>query len=133
MRLAGCSKGRDGMCTAAVITRWIARVWSIASLVFVGAFAAGSGAGGSFPSASEAVGLALFPVAVLAGMAIAWRWQGIGGAITTISLAAFYLWMAILDRLPRGPYFALVAAPGFLFLIAWFVERSQRSLSAEAG
>lgn len=106
------------------VIRWIARIWSIASLAFIAAFAIGEGGASSFPTAIEAIGLLLFPIGVAAGMVLAWRWEGIGGAITTLSLVAFYLWLTIVGgRLPRGPYFLLVAAPGFLFLFCWLVDR----------
>ena len=35
-----------------------------------------------------------------------------------------YMVMWIVDRqLPRGPFFALIAAPGLLFLGAWMITR----------
>jgi hypothetical protein len=59
-------------------------------------------------------------------MVLAWRWEGLGGAITVGSLVALYILMFILDgRFPRGPFFALVAAPGALFLAAWLVSSQQ--------
>jgi hypothetical protein len=110
----------------AVSVRWIARIWSLASLAFIAAFAFGGGEGSNFPTATEIVALALFPVGVLAGMLVAWRYEAIGGATTLISLAAFYLWMETVGgRWPRGPYFVLLAAPGFLFLAAWLLERKR--------
>jgi hypothetical protein len=32
-----------------------------------------------------------FPIGVITGMAVAWRRDGLGGAITVVSLIAFYL------------------------------------------
>src|SRR5262245_51461144 len=111
---------------AAVSLRWIARIWSLASLAFIAAFAFGGQEVSNFPTAMEIVALASFPVGVVAGMLAAWRYEAIGGAITLISLAAFYLWMDLVGgRWPRGPYFVLLAAPGFLFLAAWLLERTR--------
>ena len=116
---------------ARVILRWIARVWSIASLAFIAAFASGAGGAGSFPTAIEAVGLLLFPIGVAAGMVLAWRYEGIGGAISTMSLLAFYVWLTIVGgRFPHGQYFALLAAPGLLFLVCWLLERCCPTLTA---
>jgi hypothetical protein len=104
------------------VLRWIARVWSIASFAVIAAFAFGEGGRG--PNVRELVALAFFPVGVLVGLAVAWWREGLGGAIAIGSLAGFYLWIMVLGgRPPAGPYFLLLAAPGFLFLIAWFMRR----------
>lgn len=106
-----------------IVLRWFARIWSIASLTFFVAFIVGEG---SLPNPTEAVGLIFFPIGVAVGFVIAWWREGIGGAITVMSLGAFYIWNMILDgRLPRGPYFVLLAAPGFLFLANWLLGRLQ--------
>jgi hypothetical protein len=103
------------------VVRWAARLFSIVSAALLAAFLFG---GFGAPTPSEAVGLALFPGGVALGMAIGWRREGLGGAVTVASLAAFYVWMTILDgHPPRGPYFALFAAPGLLFLAAWALRR----------
>lgn len=54
-----------------------------------------------------------------------WRvWhEGIGGAVTLLCLAGFCGWNAVLNgRLPAEPYFVLVAAPGAIFLVSWFLR-----------
>jgi len=81
-----------------------------------------------FPSAlRDLVGLLLFPVLTGVGLVVAWWREGLGGAITVGSLIAFYIWLGVMDgRLPRGPWFALVAAPGLLFLVVWAMVRMIR-------
>jgi hypothetical protein len=107
-----------------VFLRWIARVWSIASTLFVLAFLLPGEFGR--PTASEAVGLLLFPAGVVLGFVIAWWREGVGGAITVGSLALFYLWMFARDgRLPSGPFFLLLAAPGILYIIGALLWRSR--------
>jgi hypothetical protein len=96
------------------VLRWTARVWGIASFLFILAFVVG-GAESMRPTAGEAFGLLLFPLGVVVGFAIAWWREGVGGLVSVGSLALFYLWMLGRDgRLPAGPYFLLLAAPGFL-------------------
>jgi hypothetical protein len=106
-----------------LIIRWIARVWSIASVGFVLLILV---AELLFPHAEasftfrDLVLLLFFPFGTCVGMIVGWRWEGLGGAITVGSLIAFYAALRIMDgRFPGGPYFALVAAPGFLFLLSW--------------
>lgn len=107
------------------ILRWIARVWSVVSVGFVLCILVGELV---YPHAAppssvrEMVGLLLFPLGVCVGLVLAWRWEAVGGAIALGSLALFYLVLFLSDgRFPRGPYFALVAAPGLLFLVAWAI------------
>jgi hypothetical protein len=105
--------------------RWVARIWSLASIAFVLIFLLGEGlsAGGRGPTAAEWIALALFPFGVVVGLVIAWLREGLGGAIATGCLIVFYLWLrGIHGAFPRGPYFLLVAAPGILFIISWFLS-----------
>jgi hypothetical protein len=100
---------------------WLARIWSLASIVFVLVFLFGEvfSGHGAKPTAAEWIGLALFPGGVVVGLVVAWFREGIGGIIATGCLIGFYGWN-LLDsgRFPTGPYFLLVAAPGILFLLS---------------
>ncbi len=117
---------------ATLIIRWMARAWSIASVGFILLMFIGSGLAEGFNLAQftscDWVGLFFFPFGVSLGMIVAWRREGLGGGITVGSLLAFYAVLRVMDgRFPRGPYFALVAAPGVLFLMCWLL--SARSLN----
>jgi hypothetical protein len=107
----------------------IARIWCIASIVFVLAFVVGEAlnGNGTTPTPIEWIALALFPGGVVVGLAIAWFRKGLGGGITIASLIGFYLWLFLeRGRFPGGPYFALVAAPGFLFVLSSLLSRPRR-------
>lgn len=108
------------------VIRWTARVWSIASFGFVVLMVVGEIVLPHAPAPSglrDWVGLLLFPVGVCVGMAVGWRWQGIGGGIAVACLIAFYAALRLWDgRFPPGPYFVLVAAPGILFLLCWLLS-----------
>ena len=107
------------------ILRWAARIWSIVSIVFILLIAIGELIPPHAPPPStlrDIVGMILFPFLTCVGMILAWRWEGLGGGITIGSVLAFYAWLGVMDgRLPRGPYFALVTGPGFLFLLLWVI------------
>jgi len=79
--------------------RWIARVWSIASVGFVLLMFVGSGLAEGFNPAQFAfrdwVGL-FFPLGVCLGMIVAWRREGLGGGITVGSLLALYAALRIM-------------------------------------
>jgi len=112
------------------IIRWIARIWSIISIGFILLMAVGEMIAPTAPLPSalrDIVGMLLFPVLTCTGLVLAWRMEGLGGGITVGSMVAFYAWLGIMDgRLPRGPWFALVAAPGLLFLAVWTMTRTPR-------
>jgi hypothetical protein len=117
---------------ATLTIRWMARTWSIASVGFILLMFIGSGLAEGFNPAQftlrDWVGLFFFPFGVCLGMIVAWRWEGLGGGITVGSLPAFYATMRVTSgQFPRGPWFALVAAPGALFLVCWLL--SARSLA----
>jgi hypothetical protein len=108
--------------------RWIARIGSLLSAFCV--VAAAIGGNGGMPTINEAVGLLLFPIGVLAGFAIAWWCEGLGGAVTIGSVIAFYVWHGgVQGRMPSGPYFAILAAPGLLFLLGYLVDRSKSTVN----
>jgi hypothetical protein len=108
------------------LLNWVARIWSLASIVFVLAFLLGdllNGAKGQ-PTSAEWIGLALWPGGVAVGLVVAWFRRGIGGTVAISCLIAFYFWN-LLERgtFPKGPYFFLVAAPGVLFVLSSLLSR----------
>ena len=74
---------------------------------------------------SESVQMALFLTAG-AGLLVAWRREGLGGAMTLAALLLFYLnesWLT--GRFPRGWAFAVLAVPATLSLIAAVADRTR--------
>lgn len=108
------------------MVRSIARIWSLLSIGFVLMFVVGETVGkqGLMPTPVEWVALAFFPTGVVIGLIVAWWREGLGGGIAIFSLLAFYAWeFAYSGDLAGGPFFFLVAAPGLLFLIYWWLSR----------
>lgn len=109
------------------IIRWIAKVWSVVSALFVLIFIIGYALTPeeSLPKFREWLEFALFPTGVILGQLLAWKKERLGGIITVGSFMSFYLVELIIKgRFPRGPYFALVAVPGLLFLICQFLSHT---------
>ena len=104
--------------------RWSARVLSVLAIGVLLVFAFGEGLNLSQFTARELVLFVFFPLGVCLGMAVAWRWEGVGGGLTVASLAAFYLVNRLSSsHFPRGFAFVAFAAPGFLFLVCWLWTR----------
>ncbi len=112
-------------CDARFWLRWIARVWGAASIAVLVLFVAGEGLDPGKIAAREWVGFLFFPIGIAAGMIVAWWREGLGGAITLLSLIAFYGVYGLLmsGAAPRGPAFLVFAAPGALFLLSWIRSR----------
>ena len=113
--------------------RLIARILSILVIVFTLIMAVGHLVGGPDPYAVDYPPIenllpALMVLSVL-GLGIAWRWEGVGGAINLV----FFLATIILDGVIRGELIPLVGllplsgaiVPGVLFLIVWRRTRNQ--------
>jgi len=114
----------------ALMFRWIARVWSVLSVLVILAFAVNSFSptGGPTPTAQEWIGLALFPIGLSIGLILAWRHEAARGVISVACIVGFYIWnLAHSGHLPHGPFFYLLAAPSLLFIAAaLFYRRSAR-------
>jgi hypothetical protein len=111
----------------AQILQWLARGLSIVSIFVLLLFFIGEGFNPAALRSREWVLMIFFPLGVVAGMAIAWRREGLGGAITVVSLIAFYLTHLLFSGgLPRGWAFVAFASPGFLFLAHWLLARDAR-------
>jgi hypothetical protein len=109
------------------LVRWTARGWAAASLLFLSAFIFGDAErSGNWPTIAQWIGLAFFPIGIIVGMLVAFWKELPGGGITVGSLIGFYAWHFVASgKLAAGPWFALVAAPGFLFLLAGLLRNSR--------
>ncbi|MFC1959994.1 hypothetical protein ACFLYO_04730 [Chloroflexota bacterium] len=119
--------------------RWIARIWG--TLIIAFALLMLSGMTWSWLTTGEADPYAvedyppienvppLFAFLSVLGLAVAWRWEGLGGAITVgFSLAALPVLLIhwpITQDFPRylvAPYgtWLIIVIPGVLFLMCWW-------------
>ncbi|MHC4622953.1 MAG: DUF7670 domain-containing protein [Planctomycetota bacterium] len=105
--------------------RWIARLWGILNTVLISVFVMGNIFGpGGVHTGRELLESVIIPTAVITGMILGWVREGLGGTVIVVSLVAFYVLFLTDGRFP-GFVFALAAAPGFLFLIAWVGSRKK--------
>jgi hypothetical protein len=74
----------------------------------------------------DAIHTLLMPVGVVVGLALAWRWEQLGGALATGGMTGWYLFETVKSgRLTTGWYFALILLPGLLFL--WSAQLRRRA------
>ncbi|MFC1887726.1 hypothetical protein ACFLYK_02850 [Candidatus Cloacimonadota bacterium] len=103
---------------------WITRIWSILSIVFIVVFFIGSFisnkdiAGDGPPSVMIFI---FFPIGLLIGLIIAWKYKRIGGTIAVLSMILFHLTVE-----PELVLFIdLLAFPGLLFFILGIIEKRE--------
>ena len=114
--------------------RWTARLWSALSILFLLALFIGEGLGSSSWAGlnrREIILMLFFPLGISLGMLLAWSREGLGGGVTLAGLAAFYgVHYLFSGWFPGGPWFLIVAAPGFLFLFSRALKAQRRRSSA---
>lgn len=107
--------------------RWIARVASVASLGALAWLIVGEGFNPLHLPGKELVLCLLFPFGVALGLALGWRWEGVGGVLSLGCLAGFYgLHFATEGRFPKGWAFAAMTSPALLFLLSWAARKSKK-------
>jgi hypothetical protein len=117
----------------AQIIRLIARIWGTISLVFLVYFFGAhlidslSGGGdplGNFKSDSEMISFAFFPLSLIIGLAIAWKWEGLGGFITIGGIIGFQIMRPdlLFNLMIDG-----LAIPGLFYIVYWFLTRKLKN------
>ncbi len=129
--------------------RWIARIWSFPIIVYSLIMLTGYAwnwvtIGKADPYAVEGYPVieALPPILMflsVLGLVIAWRYEGLGGAITLVFLFAVLLLLLVQRPINHNfyrsaiPYLmsTVIAIPGTLFLVCWW--RSKRMPTFQNG
>ena len=106
----------------------LARVGSIASMTLLILLFMGEAFRPAEISPNEWAGLLFFPIGVMVGMIVAWWKEGLGAAVTVLSLLAFYMVYGYLLKNHIGGWaFIVFASPGFLFLLHWVCATLMKS------
>lgn len=105
--------------------RWLARAGSLAVIGVLLLFIIGEGSHSGVPiRARDLAGLALFPVGVVLGMIVSWKYEIEGSFLSIGSLIGFYIvcgWLV--GNLPNGWAFIIFTSPAFLFLLSGVMDR----------
>lgn len=106
---------------SANLLRWTARIIGTFVAVMLVVFMIGNHYNPFTMQLRDAIHTLFMPVGVVLGLALAWRWEKLGGLIATLGMAG---WSAML-LLPRGGFNPrylwvplLITLPGLLHLLA---------------
>ena len=107
--------------------RWTARITGSLILVFLLFFLFGhlfgDHGGKGFSSGKEILTFLFFPVSTIVGLALAYRWEALGGAITLVGMAGLF---ALRYDLLNDILMFIPAIPGLLYFLSWwFSERNK--------
>lgn len=113
-----------------MVLRWFARAWGLVVVLFVGYFLLMhllSGVPGSMQldGAFETFRFLCFPLGLLAGLLLAWKFELFGGLLAAGSILAFHagnlvvLGQAEFDWLITG-----FAVPGLVHVLVWKLDRA---------
>ena len=104
--------------------RIITKFWSFLSITFISFFLIAhlfDNEFGTFNSTNEFILFLFFPIGITLGMIISWKWEGIGGLITTMSIILFHI---IGRDYTLNIYIDGLSFPGILFLLCWVWKRN---------
>jgi hypothetical protein len=105
--------------------RWAARLLTIFLLGLVLVIFAGEGFNPFKLSAIEAIQMTLFFTTCI-GMAVAWRWEVIGGLLSAAGIVLFFcVEFTVTGEFPRGLAFHLMLLPGILFATSGIMRQSR--------
>ena len=110
-----------------LIIRWTARIIAlffilIMLLIFFGQILEGGG-----PQIDAWIGILFMPIGVVVGLILAWKWEGLGGIVTLLSLVCFHLFLVVQEGVFRFflfPY--LIIVPAILFIAYWYLTRPSK-------
>ena len=110
----------------AKVIRWIARISGTAIVVFVLYFLLmylmGS-ENGSIISTKDVFAFLCFPISTIIGLSIAWKWEAIGGFMSTLG---FIILFVIRPDLSSDPIMTALALPGLLYIIYWIIPKKSK-------
>ena len=124
----------EKLINSAKIILWVARIWGSLFLLFllfmVGGHLIGSlfgsedSNGEGFRSVSEMLQfILLFPVGTMIGLALALKWEGLGGFITTVAIISLFI---IRPDLITNLYMVGIGICGLLYLAYWALTRNMQ-------
>lgn len=108
------------------IIRWIARILGALILIFVlffllmDVFGSQESFGEGMISIYDYIAFICFPISTIIGLAIAFKWEGLGGLISTVG---FLCLLFVRPDLSSSLLMMSLVIPGLLYIIHWIMTR----------
>jgi hypothetical protein len=106
------------------IILWTARIWGTSALAFglfflLAHLFGNEESGEGLRNLKEVVTFICFPIATLTGFAVALKWEGLGGLITSLALITGMLLNEAMDL----KFILIFLLPALLYILYWKVEK----------
>ncbi|MCJ7467882.1 MAG: hypothetical protein MUO53_14465 [Maribacter sp.] len=110
------------------IIRWIARIWGTSIFAFVLFFLFAhifrtEEGGNGFINTRESISFIFFPCSIIIGLAIALKWEGLGGLIITVGMIGLFI--TRFDLISEPFFICGITPPGILYLVYWHLSKRQ--------
>lgn len=107
------------------VTLWTARITGTLILLFILFFLLAhifgdDESGEGFRSTFEVITFVFFPITPVLGLILAYKWEGLGGMVTTLGMLGLFV---MRPELMRAFYVAIPLVPGILYIIYWAMNR----------
>ena len=117
----------------ATIIRWTARISGSLVLAFLLFFLlahvfGNDESGEGFRNSREVISFIFFPISTVIGLAVALKWEGLGGIIILTGLVGIFI---LVPDLRTNIYMIAPIIPGLLFIIFWLLTKGQRDKEVE--
>ncbi|MEP0134491.1 MAG: hypothetical protein ABJJ25_13310 [Eudoraea sp.] len=111
------------------IILWTARILGSVIIAFVLFFLVAhvfgnNESGEGFRDSKEIITFLLFPISTVIGLAIAWKWEGLGGIITTVGMIGLF---SLRPDLLNSFYITIPIIPGLLFIAYWLITKNNET------
>jgi hypothetical protein len=109
------------------IIRWLARIIGTLSVAsFLVFFIGDCFTKGGIPIGSDRVAMTVFMFITFIGIAIAWKWEGIGGVTAIVGTIGFTI-LAPASLAKAAVFFmtAMYGLPALIFVLCWWQTRKQ--------
>lgn len=110
----------------ATFIRWVARVWGSLILAFIlflfVAQLMGKQGDEDIVRSRDMISFTFFHTGISLGLALSFKWDGLGGLITLLSLGSMIL---VRSDLLEFSMIMLAAGPAALYIMYWFLSRKR--------
>jgi len=111
------------------IIRLIARIWGSVILAFVLFFIIAHLFGEEqidkgFLNTKEIITFILFPISTIIGLSLAYKWEGVGGFVSSLGLIIMFT--IRVDLISNLIFIGTVFPPGILYLVYWILSKSEK-------
>ena len=110
------------------IIHWAARISGSMILIFITFFVVAhifgeEESGNGFRNTKEVIIFLFFPISTVIGLSLALKWEGIGGAITTVGMIGLFI---LRPDLLKSIFMMIPIIPGILYINYWLMTKKTK-------